>query len=130
MLMVPGMRFSSNKLLADSGEKAVIRFLQGKGFRLVLQNFSVSCGEIDAIVNKGDLLLFVEVKTRSRPNFLEEGLVGPRKQQRIIAAAKIFLQRHNISTSSCSIRFDVAIVKMRYGQAPVDIDYIESAFLA
>ena len=125
-----GQRFSQNKILADGGETAVINFLRDRGYFFVARNFNVGCGEIDAVFERGSLLLFVEVKTRSRRDCLGEGLVGFRKQQRIIAAAKVFLQRYGVSTSMRSIRFDVAVVRAQHVQGPFDIDYIEAAFTA
>ncbi len=56
---------SEHNLLGQRGETAAARFLENKGYRLVMRNFRANGGEIDIIATDGDVTVFVEVKTRS-----------------------------------------------------------------
>ena len=85
-------------------------------------------GEIDLIAWDGDILCFVEVKTRTN---LQMGLpreyVTPAKQRRIKKTALFYLAAHDLD---CPARFDVAEV---YAEKPGDkngvrIEYLEDAF--
>jgi len=121
--------FTKNKELAVRGENAVVDFLQNEGFSLLQKNFSVRTGEIDIIVERGKLLLFVEVKTRRRcSSSFQQGLVNAPKKHRIISAAKSYLLRKQISSSSRDIRFDVALVKVAADEKELSIDYFKNAF--
>ena len=49
----------------QTGEDLAAAFLTEKGMRVVERNFRCAAGEIDLICRSGELLIFVEVKTRS-----------------------------------------------------------------
>ena len=110
------------------GEAVAAAYLRKKGYRIVQQNFSTRFGEIDLIAWDGDILCFVEVKTRTN---LQMGLpreyVTPAKQRRIKKTALFYLAAHDLD---CPARFDVAEV---YAEKPGDksgvrIEYLEDAF--
>lgn len=74
------------------GEALAAEELKKSGYSLVKKNFTVRGGEIDLIMEKGEELVFVEVKTRRNEEYgspLES--ITPQKQRRIMRAAKIFL---------------------------------------
>src|SRR5690349_25006847 len=48
----------------DSGEDLAAVFLMARGFKILQRNWSCRLGEIDLIASKGDVVHFVEVKTR------------------------------------------------------------------
>jgi putative endonuclease len=64
--------------------------LQAKGYAILGSRVRVATGEIDLIARRGDLVAFVEVKARARP---EEALaaLGPRQRRRIERTAEAFL---------------------------------------
>ncbi len=51
------------------GEDAAIHFLKNKGYIILERNFRKGYGEVDAIVLKDNILVFIEVKTRSSAQF-------------------------------------------------------------
>lgn len=55
--------------LGDLGENLAMRHLTGKGYNLVARNYFIRGGEIDLIMEKDGILIFVEVKTRRNNNF-------------------------------------------------------------
>ena len=110
--------------LGKEGEDRVARYLKDKGFYILEQNYRKPYGEVDIIACKGNLILFVEVKTRQKEYGDIAEIILPSKQKKIITVAKTYIARHNHDTKTC--RFDVAFVE---GIAErTRINYIENAF--
>ena len=122
--MNPIVRALLNRRLGRAGEHAAAKFLQSRGLRVLARNFSCPLGEIDLIVRDGDILAFVEVKTR-REGVPAEA-VTPTKQLSITLAALNFLRRHR--ALEVRSRFDiVAVVWPKSSKTPV-IEHIANAF--
>jgi putative endonuclease len=91
------------------GEEAAAELLRSGGYRIVARNHRCRLGEIDLVAEKGDVLVFVEVRTRATAAFGgPEETVNVRKQRRVIAAARDYLaQRRGPARAA---RFDVIAV--------------------
>lgn len=88
-----------------SAELVAEVWLRIRGFRVLARRFSTPVGEIDLVVRRGALTVFVEVKRRLvRATALEA--VQPRQQQRIARAAQLWLRHH----PSPACRFDVVAI--------------------
>ncbi len=99
-------------------------FLEGKGFTIVARNYRHKHAEIDLIVQKGNWMIFVEVKTRASTAFGEpEAFVGKRQAQKIFEAAEEFIHSRNWHGH---IRFDIVSVKT--GEKP-EITHFEDAIM-
>ncbi len=59
----------ANKLTGGAGERAAETYLVKKGYELVTRNFCTRLGEIDLIMNDGNILVFIEVKTKKGQMF-------------------------------------------------------------
>lgn len=59
------MKKSNNLLLGKKGEDIAADYLVRHGYTIVERNFRKRYGDIDIIAQKGDVLVFVEVKTRT-----------------------------------------------------------------
>jgi putative endonuclease len=95
--------------LGRRGERAAEKFLRQSGFRIVKRNFRAAGAEIDIVAMDGDVLVFVEVKTRrSREAGAPEEAVDERKQKQIRRAAEIFATRYR--ADDVTMRFDVIAV--------------------
>jgi len=106
-------------------EEAARRFLEARGYVVLEQNFSSRAGEIDLVVQKGNLICFVEVRMRSRSKWcLPVQTITPRKQRRIVLAAMQFLKRHPCAGKA--LRFDVVSI-LGEGRF-ADIEYLPGAF--
>ena len=46
------------------GEEHARRYLEGKGYTVSATNYRSRWGEVDIVAQQGELLIFVEVKTR------------------------------------------------------------------
>jgi putative endonuclease len=99
-----GRRTRAQRLGGDAEERAA-RFLAGRGLEIVARNFRTRFGEIDLVARDGDVLVFVEVRHRTRDDFGDgaESVTGS-KQRRIETAARMFLQQLD-REPAC--RFDV-----------------------
>jgi len=114
--------------LGREGEKAAIKFLKKKGYRIIDKNFRTKAGEIDIIAEQEKVLVFVEVKTRSgsRLGHPVEALTS-HKQKKITGIARGFLAKYNIQDREC--RFDVVSI-LGDPESPknLEIELIQDAF--
>lgn len=116
------MSLSSRSQIGIQGEETTSQFLIKQGFTIIERNFRIRGGEIDIIAIKKELLIFVEVKSRSTLYFNTSEVITKSKQKKIILAAKTFLARNQYIDKVC--RFDVALVKS-YSSS---ITYLANAF--
>ncbi|GMU42279.1 MAG: YraN family protein [Xanthomonadales bacterium] len=91
----------------DAAEELALAHLQDAGLTLVERNFLARGGEIDLVMREGAVLVFVEVRHRSDAGH-GDGLasVGPRKQRRLLAAARHYLAQHPQAARDL-LRFDI-----------------------
>ena len=111
--------------LGALGEEAAAALLASKGFSIVARNHRTRLGEVDLVADDGNVLAFVEVRTRRNDVFGGPAeTVGRRKQERVILAAQDFLSRW--AGPERAVRFDVVAVTDAPG-AP-RIEHFENAF--
>ena len=89
-------------------EGACALWLRLQGYRILARRFRSPVGEVDLIARRGNLVAFVEVK--SRPT-LEQALqaVTPGQRRRVVRAAEAFLAA-NPWLAALDIRFDLMAV--------------------
>jgi putative endonuclease len=95
--------------LGRAGEAQAARFLEARGYRIVARNVRADRVEIDVIVRRGELLVFVEVKSRraSQHGHAAEA-VDERKQRRLRRGAHAWLAANPTEARQTrSRRFDV-----------------------
>ncbi len=107
------MSLHNNKhLLGRWAEKSAQVFLEGCGYECLVARYRKAIGEIDLIMQKDQLLVFVEVKARSSAGFgRPEEAVDRRKLLRMRRVARHFL--HERQAGMMNIRFDVVAVDFR-----------------
>lgn len=95
----------------DTAEDLACRHLEGSGCTIVERNFRTKGGEIDIVAREGDVLVFVEVRSREDAGFgTPEESVTPAKRRRIVAAARRYLS--SVPPSSWrEARFDVIAIE-------------------
>lgn len=95
----------------DAAEDRACRHLEGSGMTIVERNFRTPGGEIDIVARKGDVLVFVEVRSREAPDFgTPEESVTPAKRRRVVGAARQYLSK--VPPSSWrEARFDVIAIE-------------------
>lgn len=110
--------------IGAAAEELAARHLLAQGLRIIERNFRVRGGEIDLIAKDGKTLVFVEVRLRSRGDFGGAAAsITAQKQQRIILAARHYLQAHG--EQSC--RFDAILLDALDAKT---VEWIKGAFSA
>lgn len=105
-------------------ENLACQYLETRGLVLVARNVRYRGGELDLIMREGETLVFVEVRSRRQSTYgTPAESVTPTKQQRLIHAASLYLQRQALDPPC---RFDVVAI-LQDGSAP-RIDWIRDAF--
>lgn len=108
------------------GEKLAQNFLKERGYQIVEANYRSPDGEVDIIVSKDGVLVFIEVRTKSSRTFgTPEESITQRKKQKLIAVAQRYLQNHEPQPLSWRIDF-IAVELDSRGKA-VRIEQFENA---
>ena len=127
--------------IGELGEKIAARFLQSRGWKLLYRNFRApKGGEVDLVLRVGenlDLLVFVEVKTRTRRDFGRPlRVVHVEKQALIVLGASEWLRLLGREFEAeakqdvrrvISWRYDVVEIVLKEGLKP-DVNLVENAF--
>ncbi len=91
------------------GEAQAEAYLQQRGFALLHRRYRKRGGEIDLVMQDGDTIVFVEVKTRRGTGYgTAAEAVTTQKQQAIRHAAQLYLQQ--FYQQDFPVRFDVVEV--------------------
>jgi len=122
--MNPVVRALWNRWLGDRGEREAARFLRRKGLRILLRGYRTDQGEVDLIARDGDVLVFIEVKSRRQGTPAEA--VTTEKQRRLTLTALHFLKKHGLLEQRC--RFDVVAIVWPDGPRPASIEHLPNAF--
>lgn len=108
-----------------AGERAAIRFLEARGWRILDHRFRMGRLEIDLVARRGPVVAFVEVKTRCGEAFgspLEA--VGWAKQREIHRVATAWVDRFGRPRDV--YRFDV--IGVMATPCRTRIEHVEDAF--
>ena len=109
------------KLLGRSGEAKAVNYLKKRGYKILERNYSTALGETDIIARQGDVLVFIEVKTRTDDIFGRPSeAVTYRKQNKYRLMAMQYTVKENLYDKP--VRFDV--IEILDGE----INHIENAF--
>ncbi|WP_410211374.1 YraN family protein [Aquirhabdus sp.] len=133
--MTVGRSTSPTHTAGQYAEERALAFLKTQGFTLVVQNFHGKVGEIDLVMTKDKLLIFVEVRLRRPSRFGSAAeSVTFAKQRKISKTAALFLQRFS-QYESYDCRFDVVTIEgnpaLQDSAMPeLKIDWLEGAFYA
>ena len=87
------------------GEAIAALYLGFKGYRIVARRVKTPVGEIDLIVQRGGVTVFVEVKARSFSHQEADALMAVNRR-RIVHAAQMWLMRRP-ELMATDLRFDV-----------------------
>jgi putative endonuclease len=108
------------------GESEAERYLRDRGYKILGRNVRTPLGELDLVVQRDGVLIFVEVKARRTA--VHGGApyaVDSRKQGRLIRLASQYLASRRIRNRAC--RFDVVLCTGG-AEKPERIEHIENAF--
>ena len=114
--------------LGRRAEDRALAFLESRGLLLVLRNHRCRGGEIDLVLRDGDVLVLVEVRSRSRRDFGGAAAsIGSRKQRRLVVAARHLLRSHP-GLAGLRARFDVIAIDAGATPGTTTLEWIRDAF--
>ena len=114
------------KSLGAAGEQAVVAYLKKHRHKILARNYTCRCGELDIVARDGEVIVFVEVKTRRPdPMFDPARTVTAAKRRKVRQVARHYLRACNMVDRVC--RFDIASVILPEEGEP-QINLIENAF--
>lgn len=107
------------------GEDLAVTHILREGLVLLERNWRYKRAEIDIIAREGEVLVFIEVKTRSYADFgLPEEMINKRKQKFLTDAAMAYMRSIG---HEWEIRFDILSVLGKPG-GNIDIRHFRDAF--
>lgn len=99
---------AEHNILGYKGEMLAVRYLQEQGFAIREQNWRCGHKEIDIVAQERDVLVFVEVKTRTTELYGDAvNAVTPAKMHRLILAADTYVKMKRIDFN---VRFDIITI--------------------
>ncbi|HKI60371.1 MAG TPA: YraN family protein [Mariprofundaceae bacterium] len=111
----------------QEGEARASRYLRRRGYKVVDRNVRAGRGELDIVARKGELLVFVEVKSYQNR---EQGLLAVHEDKcdRLRSAASAYLGRHR-QFASLQCRFDLIILTPNGGINPFPkVEHLQDVF--
>ena len=110
------------------GEEDAYFYLRRRGYTIIARNFRSPHhrGELDLVGWEGDILCFIEVKTRTARDFKPaEAAVDRDKQRELIKVARDFLR---LMSHTREWRFDVLAVYYEAAQRQPSFELFQNAF--
>ncbi len=100
--------------LGAAGERLAVEHLRRQGYRILETNWRApGLGELDIVAQDGECLVFLEVRTRRGDLFgSPEESMTPRKQQRLVALAQMWLQENRPNDPDPRWRIDLVAIQM------------------
>jgi putative endonuclease len=125
--MTVGRSTSPRHQIGAQAEDFAARYVQDQGYRVIAQNYHQRCGEIDLIVCRDQLLVFIEVRRRKVSGYGDAlQSVTSAKQRKLYQTAQHFLQQHP-QYQHFDCRFDVLAFNQIGTQ--LQLEWIEAAFM-
>ncbi|MBT8235111.1 MAG: YraN family protein [Bacteroidia bacterium] len=111
-------------LLGLKGEEVAQNLLLKKGYKILERNYRYRKAEVDLIVQKGDQVIFVEVKSRTSKWIAHlADHVSKKKIRLLVEAADHYVINNNIELE---VRFDIITAfKTKKG---MELEHLEDAF--
>ncbi len=114
------------KELGTHGERLAEEHLVGLGYRILDRNWRWRKGELDLVAERGQEIVFVEVKSRRSQTYgLPEESITRAKREKLIQAAYAYLGSAN--RQDVHWRIDVVAIDMDRDGEVVRLEHIVSA---
>jgi len=109
-------------------EDRAAQLLRAAGYDIVERNFRCKSGELDVVARDGDILVFVEVRSRANADHGSAAeMIGATKQRHVIRVAQYYLATRQPAFERC--RFDIVGITGT-GDDQVDTVLLKDAFRA
>lgn len=111
--------------LGKKGEEIAVQFLIDKGYKVLETNWRHRRAELDIIAKDGEVLVFIEVKTRSSQYWGQPELaVTPKKERLMVDASGVYMEQID---HQWEVRFDIiSVIVINEGQS--EVTHFKDAF--
>jgi len=117
-----------NQRIGIWGEEQAATYLRAQGLEVLARSVRAPWGELDLVAREGDVLVFVEVKTRSNGAFGNpEEAVNAAKQQHLLNAIEAYLLEQSPPWRG-DWRVDVIAVVGRLDDEMPQVEWFRNAF--
>lgn len=117
---------NNNKVTGVKGETLAAEYLEKKGYKIIERNFRTRFGEVDIICSDGQILVFVEVKTKIGHDFGEpEEMVNKRKLSQVKTMGEVYLQDNNLD---CPCRVDVVAIVLQNNGSVEKLEHYQAVY--
>ncbi|MCL2787531.1 MAG: YraN family protein [Micrococcales bacterium] len=124
---LPAPVAEGNRQLGLRGEQVAAAFLESWGHEILDRNWRGRDGEIDLVARHGEVLVIVEVKTRSGWGFgAPAAAITQKKYARLRRLAAQWLDEHEVRVAE--VRIDIVGVILTDPPETATIDHIMGAF--
>lgn len=118
-------KMATHNELGEKGEQLAVEFLQKEGYTILEKNWRFKKAEVDIIAQKKDMLVSVEVKTRTSNYFGNpQDFVNQKKIQLLVEAINEYVISKDLDVE---VRFD--IIAIIQNKSTTQIEHLEDAFL-
>ncbi len=118
---------SASQKNGAKGERRAVLYLRMHGYRILERNYLFGHKEIDIIARKGDVIAFIEVKSRSGKQGIPGAMsVTESKKRNIVTAAKAYAAQKGIEKKV--LRFDIIEADLDERSPFRGITHYENAF--
>ncbi|MHC1741140.1 MAG: YraN family protein [Anaerolineaceae bacterium] len=107
------------------GEDQAALYIVNNGLEVLEKNYRVAEGEIDLIAKENDILVFIEVKTRTSGDFgFPEEAITEKKLEHIHEVVEKYLASHS---ENSNWRIDVIAIQGKPGSKDIQIEWFKDA---
>lgn len=115
---------ANNIEVGKRGELIARKYLLENDYYIIDTNYRNKIGEIDIIASKNDILIFIEVKTRTNRNYgYPYEAVNKKKQEKIVYCSLLYIKHKKFD--DIQLRYDIIEV---YLTKTTEINHIDNAF--
>ena len=131
------MAKTKKREIGDTGEGVVCRYLEKKGYKVLERNYWKPWGEIDIIAERGEMTIFVEVKSVSRElggegvprgTYRPEDNMHPAKVKRLHRAIQTYLLEKKVPESR-PWQLDLACAYLDFSTHKARVEMVENVIL-
>lgn len=121
----------NRKATGNDGEEAAVRHLERLGYSVIDTNVrpfpDMRRGELDIVAWHGEILCFIEVKTRNSRKFDATDAITITKRRQLTKLAVAYMNRHKLTSNIC--RFDViCIYNNAFNKSTPTVELLTGAF--
>jgi putative endonuclease len=102
------------------GEDQAEQYLAQRGYQVIGRNIRTAYGELDLVCRQGDLLVFVEVKTRRNQALgFPEAAITSKKREHLLHSAQDYIEKNLLTPGNWRIDIISIIGYPRLGEPEI-----------